>query len=133
MAIIICKIKIFILYMDHYKITKFQERMFDIALYLTYFLYILIALGLSANAPHYLSTLDYYVRIYVSLFLILRFNPFRNVEFTELDKKIAFSAGVFVLATTALNQILENFKIIIFNYFNSVNKSIDKVVNNSIH
>lgn len=115
--------------MDHYKITKFQERMFDLAWYLTYFLYILISLGLSANAPNYLSTLDYYVRIYVSLFLIFRFNPFRNVEFTELDKKIAFSAGVFVLATTTLNQVLENFKITIYNYFNSVNK----VVNNNIN
>jgi hypothetical protein len=119
--------------MDHYKITKFQERVFDFALFSTYFLYILIALGLSANAPNYLSTLDYYVRIYVALFLILRFNPFRNVEFTKLDKKIAFSAGVFVLATTALNQILENFKMIIFNYFNSVNKVVTKVVNDPIN
>lgn len=110
--------------MDHYKITKFQERTFDFIWYLIYFLYILIALGLSANAPNYLSTLDYYVRIYVSLFLILRFNPFRNVQFTELDKKIAFSAGVFVLATTALNQILENFKLTIYNYFNKVKNEI---------
>ena len=106
--------------MDHYKITKFQERIFDFALYLSYFLYILVALGLSANAPDYLLTLDYYVRIYVSMFLILRFNPFRNVEFTELDKKIAFSSGVFVLATTALNQILEKFKMLIYNYFNEI-------------
>jgi hypothetical protein len=108
--------------MDHYKITKFQERIFDFVLYATYILYIVIALGLSAKAPGYLSTLDYYIRIYVSLFLILRFNPFRNVQFTELDKKIAFSAGIFVLATTAINQILENFKMKIFDYFNVSNK-----------
>ena len=67
----------------------------------------LIALGLSATAPKYLSFLDYYVKIYVSLFLILRFNPFRHVKFTSLDKKIAFSAGVFILfATTSINQTL---------------------------
>jgi hypothetical protein len=107
--------------MDHYKITKFQERIFDLVLFMSYFLYIVIALGLSASAPSYLSTLDYYVRIYVALFLILRFNPFRNVEFTVLDKKIAFSAGIFVLATTALNQVLENFKLKIFDYFNITN------------
>ncbi len=115
--------------MDHYKITKFQERLFDFTLYLTYLLYILIALGLSANAPNYLSTLDYYVRIYVSLFLIFRFNPFRNVEFTELDKKIAFSAGVFVLATTALNKVFDFFKISIYNYFNSVNNNVNTALN----
>lgn len=110
--------------MDHYKITKFQERIFDLALFSSYFLYIVIALGLSARAPSYLSTLDYYVRIYVALFLILRFNPFRNVEFTELDKKIAFSSGIFVLATTALNQVLENFKLKIFDYFNITNNTL---------
>ena len=119
--------------MDHYKITKFQERVFDFTLYLTYLLYILIALGLSANAPNYLSTLDYYVRIYVSLFLIFRFNPFRNVEFTELDKKIAFSAGVFVLATTALNKVFDSFKMSIYNYFNSVNNNVNTALNDVIN
>jgi hypothetical protein len=41
------------------------------------------------------------------LFLIWRFNPIRtNYELTELDRKIAFSAGVFILSTTALNNYL---------------------------
>ena len=36
-----------------------------------------------------------------------RFNPFRTYyEFTELDRKIAFSAGAFILTTTVLNQYL---------------------------
>jgi hypothetical protein len=69
-------------------------------------LYFIIALGLSSKAPEYLSTLDYFLKIYVSLFLIYRFNPFRKIKFTELDRKVAFSAGFFVLATTTVNQIL---------------------------
>ena len=86
---------------------KVQENLFDFTFIIIYFLYLLIALGLSATAPKYLSFLDYYVKIYVSLFLILRFNPFRHVKFTSLDKKIAFSAGVFILfATTSINQTL---------------------------
>lgn len=89
---------------------KYQEYIFDIVVYTTYFLYFLAALGLSAAAPEYLSTLDYYTKMYVALFLIYRFNPLRNVKFTTLDKKIAFSAGFFILTTTALNQILETFK-----------------------
>jgi hypothetical protein len=40
-----------------------------------------------------------------------RFNPLRtHYEFTDLDRKIAFSAGAFILTTTALNQYLEDFK-----------------------
>jgi len=85
---------------------KLQENVFDFTFLIIYFLYFIIGLGLSATAPKYLSFLDYYVKIYVSLFLILRFNPFRNVKFTSLDKKIAFNAGLFVLfATTQINQI----------------------------
>jgi len=86
---------------------KVQENIFDFTFLIIYFLYFLIALGLSATAPKYLSFLDYYVKIYVSLFLIWRFNPFNHVKFTSLDKKIAFNAGLFVLfATTTINQIL---------------------------
>jgi hypothetical protein len=40
-----------------------------------------------------------------------RFNPLRtHYEFTDLDRKIAFSAGAFILTTTALNQYLVEFK-----------------------
>jgi len=90
-------------------IHDFQYKVFTIIIYLTWGLYITIALGLSAKAPQYLTDLQYYVKIYVSLFLILRFNPFRRVKFTSLDAKIAFSAGLFLLATTAIDSILKNY------------------------
>ena len=57
---------------------KVQEHIFDITFVIIYVLYFVIALGLSATAPKYLAFLDYYVKIYVSLFLIWRFNPFIN-------------------------------------------------------
>ena len=85
----------------------FQNVMYNIIIYVTWILYILVSLGLSLNAPEYLDTLQYYVKIYVSLFLIYRFNRFRRVKFTELDAKIAFSAGVFLLATTAITDIIK--------------------------
>ena len=84
-----------------------QKHGFSIIIYLTWFLYFAILLGLSANAPQYLNDLQYYVKMYVSLFLIVRFNPFRSVRFNELDGKIAFSAGVFLITTTAINTLLQ--------------------------
>lgn len=90
---------------------KYQERLFNLFIYTSYFLIIVSALGLSESAPKYLANLDYYVRIYICLFLMWRFNPFRtHYEFTDLDRKIAFSAGAFILTTTALNQYLVDFK-----------------------
>ena len=92
----------------HKHIHRFQTRLFNTIIYTTYFLYIVIALGLSAKAPQYLSDLLYFTKIYVSLFLVFRFNPFREVKFTDLDRKIAFSAGTFLLATIAIDKILKN-------------------------
>jgi hypothetical protein len=64
--------------------------------------------------------MDYYVRIYICLFLIWRFNPFRgSVTFTDLDRKIAFSAGLFIITTTALNQ-----------YLVSIRDKLQKIINN---
>ena len=86
-----------------------QNKIFDAVLYITYILYIVIALGLSANAPQYLDELQRYIKLYVSLFLIYRFNPFRRVQFTGLDAKIAFNAGWFLLATTFVDSILQSY------------------------
>ena len=83
-----------------------QNHGFSVIIFLTWMLYIVIALGLSANAPEYLNDLQSYVKIYVSLFLIYRFNPFHRVRFNKLDARIAFSAGLFLLATTAINNFL---------------------------
>jgi hypothetical protein len=93
-------------------------------MYITWLLYFAIALGISVNAPEYLNTLQSFLKIYISLFLIYRFNPFRKVKFTELDSKIAFSAGVFLLGTTAIDGIIQNYistfkeyiKLFTFNY-----------------
>jgi len=98
-------------------LNKFQLKVFTFTVYLSWILYLSIALGLYANAPEYLDTLHSFVKIYISLFLIYRFNPFRHVMFTELDTKIAFSSGLFLLGTTAINQILKNYISTIKYYF----------------
>ena len=87
------------------KLNKFQNKLYDTIMIITWILYFAIAFGLSANAPQYLETLNTYFKIYISLFLIYRFNPFRSIQFTELDSKIAFSAGLFLFATTTISQL----------------------------
>jgi len=95
---------------------EFQTRIFDLFVIISWGLIIISGLGLSQLAPKVLHDLDYYVRIYICLFLIWRFNPLRTkYEFTDLDRKIAFSAGLFILTTTALNKYLEKIKTLIYN------------------
>lgn len=102
------------------KIHDFQNKLFTFIVYLTWFLYIAIALGVSSTAPQYLDDLQYYVKIYICLFLIFRFNPFRNTKFTNLDGRISFSAGLFLLATTAIGNLLKTYFNQIKQFFSSL-------------
>lgn len=90
-------------------IYEIQHKLFDYVTFVTYFLYFAVAFGLSASAPQYLDDLLFYTKLYVSIFLIYRFNPFRLTKFTPLDAKIAFNAGVFLLFTVAINSVLKTY------------------------
>lgn len=109
-----------------YNSHAFQKHMFDIAVYTTWILYILIALGISTKAPKYLDSLQYFIKAYVSIFLIYRFNPFRKIKFTDFDAKISFSAGVFLIATTAIDKVLKKY---IINTKNYATENISKIKN----
>jgi hypothetical protein len=97
--------------MESKKLLDYQNKIFDIVIYISWILYFSIITGISVSAPKYLNTFDSYVKIYVSLFLLWRFNYFKRniIQFTDLDRKIAFSAGLFLFTTSALNQILVNY------------------------
>ena len=88
---------------------KFQMNAFILITAITYILYIVSLLGLSkTNTAPYVTIIHSYIQIYVSLFLMYRFNPFRNKkEFSELDKKIAFTAGTFLLMSGTLGVIIK--------------------------
>lgn len=64
-------------------------------------------IGFGFAQPDIVTTLDYYLKIFLALYLLYRFNPIRKeFDFKELDRRVAFSAGVFIFTTTILNKIL---------------------------
>jgi hypothetical protein len=81
------------------------RELYNYSVYAWYILYVLSFLGLYAKAPEYLTTVDLILRVYVSLFLIIRFNPYRKIHFTEFDRKIIFSAGIFLILSTTITSI----------------------------
>ena len=84
-----------------------QNNFFNVFIILSWSLIIISIFGFSQDAPKLLENIYYYISIYICLFLMWSFHPFKTkYEFTELDRKIAFSAGLFILTTTALNQYL---------------------------
>lgn len=85
---------------------KIQTVMFNYSIMIVYILVALTYFGVFASAPQYLDILHSAIKMYISLFLILRFNIWSNVEFTPLDKRIAYSAGVYLFTSTILMSIL---------------------------
>jgi len=89
------------------KLNYIEEKFFWVVIYTTYLLIFVIFIGFKNSAPKILEFINYYLKIYISLFLIWRFNPLRKVkEVTRLDRHIIFNAGLIVLTTTALHGYL---------------------------
>lgn len=81
-----------------------HQLIFDIALYLSYVLYIIAYLQIGTYNPKYLDTLQDFMKYYVTLFLLVRFNPLVKSQFNEFDRKVVFSSAIFLLTTTIFNQ-----------------------------
>jgi len=92
---------------------KWHQKLYYLLSYFSIFLYILAFIGLSFNAPKYLLLLQEIMKIYISIILILRFNPYYKIEFNknnyEFDRKIAFASGVFLLLTTGVTTYIRSF------------------------
>lgn len=84
-------------------------------------------IGFGIAKPAIVTSLDYYLKIFLALYLLYRFNPLRKeFEFKELDRRVAFSAGVFIFTTTILNKIL-------ITYSTKYRDEVLKKINETVH
>jgi hypothetical protein len=100
--------------LEKWSTAQWHQSIFVKGLYLSYFLFAAALTGIVHLDPQYLDTLETALHYYVCFFLIIRFNPLsRNRAMTpktiEFDRRIAFSAGVFLLLTTALTQAVMDY------------------------
>jgi len=91
-------------------LNNFHEKIFYISLYLSYLLYLLALFQLKFYNPVYLDYLESFMKYYVIFFLLLRFNPFRKVTFTEFDRTVVFSSAIFLLTTTTFSDLAKSFE-----------------------
>lgn len=90
----------------YYDLHNFLLTLF---IFMTYSLILISILGLSDKGNQYLNTLDTYMKFYVSIFLIIRFNPFTRNKFNDLDRRFAFTSGMFILTTSTIAQLGEKY------------------------
>jgi ABC-type lipoprotein release transport system permease subunit len=76
----------------------------------TYVFYISAIIGIAIINPSLYHHLDIIMKLYVGLFLFIRFNPFRGeIKFTKLDREISFNAGVFILSMLLVNSAFASY------------------------
>jgi hypothetical protein len=71
-------------------------RVFSFILKIAFFLYIT---GFLSIRPPFLAQINFVIKIIIAVFLIYRLNSHRShkIIFTELDRKIGHSAGLYIL------------------------------------
>lgn len=79
-----------------YNFQYYFLRIFSFILKITFILYITGFLNIK---PPFLIQFNFILKITIALFLIYRFNSYRKnkIKFTELDRKIGHSAGLYIL------------------------------------
>ena len=88
-------------------LSRIDEKLWKTGWYIYYPLYILSLVGFNLVAPKYLSYFSAIVKVYISLLLLWKFNPFKNPKpVSAYDREVIFSAGIFLLLTTVIGDIL---------------------------
>ena len=93
------------------QLESFQNNALIYHAYLVYFIIFLTIIGIEIIEPKYMDTFNDWLKMYIALYLIYKFNSFRTIKFTELDRRVVFTSGILLLSTTILNEM--------FNYFSN--------------
>lgn len=105
---------------------EYHQQFYLTIFYLSWILYFIALFGITNFNPEYLDTLNFIIKIYVSLFLIIRFNPFTKLKINNFDRKIIFSSGIFLLSTTAITELIKSF--IITKIKSTTNKTYEDLI-----
>lgn len=66
--------------------------------YITFLMFFIFIYGILYNVPSIFIQINFTIKVLISIYLMYKFNDFRDHAFkiTLLDKKICFSAGIYL-------------------------------------
>lgn len=97
-----------------------QNTIINLIIIFSYIIYITGYIGVTIISPNNIHYVQNIAKVYIALFLIIRFNPFTNSNFTELDRKIVYNAGIFLLATTTFQNITKKYLTELYTYLRNL-------------
>jgi hypothetical protein len=95
-----------------YSIDKFLDLLVPYYIYsivLFHVLYVFLFIGILRFAKDYLPILNICIQLFVCIFLILRFHPFRHHNFKETDAQFIFGSATFLLLNLGFVEIVKRF------------------------
>lgn len=99
---------------------QIQDRVDDILDYfghyyfhmlvLLHVVYIFVFIGIIASNSIYLNGLNIFIQLFICIFLLFRFHPFRKHKLREYDADIIFSSALFLLFNMILVELFKMYK-----------------------
>lgn len=119
---------------DNKKFYNFELNFLNYFSFVTKLTVILFLIGIFQNKPSILIQFNFVVKIILALFLIYRFNSYRKhkIEFTELDRKVCYSAGIYIILISFLDIINYYTETIRNNFILPFTKNITNYIKSSI-
>jgi hypothetical protein len=92
---------------DNKKIYAFETQFLHLFGLLTKLTMVLFLIGFFQTKPSWFLEFNFGVKVILALFLIYRFNSYRKqkIEFTELDRKVCYSAGIYILLISFVDYV----------------------------
>jgi hypothetical protein len=103
---------------DNKKLYEFELKFITFLSIINLISITLFIIGFFQVQPNLILKFNIFFKIILALFLIYRFNDYRKqpIRFTELDRKICFSTGVFIIIISFIDIITYNIDFIRKNY-----------------
>jgi len=92
---------------DNKNFYNFELKFLNFMTFITKVTFIFFFVGIFQKKLDYVVQLNFVVKVILALFLIYRFNSYRKhkIEFTELDRKICYSVGIYIITISFLDLI----------------------------
>jgi magnesium-transporting ATPase (P-type) len=123
---------------DNKKLYNFELKFLTGLKIVNYSYLLLFIIGIFQTKPTFLLVFNTVFKIILALFLIYRFNNYRKqpIQFTELDRKICYSTGIFIILISFIDIITYNIEYIrnnfilphtqpIINYFKTIPENLN--------
>lgn len=119
------------LLVDNKTIYNLEYNFITVFSYITKISLVLFMVGIFQSKPTYLVEINFFIKVLIALFLVYRFNSYRKqkIVFTELDRKVAYSAGTYILLISFID-ISEKYMEMIRSYITPYTLPIIKKIYN---